>query len=81
VEERERIARLIAGALHAGRENDIVTIGSRQIAQSVFAVPPKEFQAPLWSLYTTVADVIIGDQERQAEAARERWAAASPEID
>lgn len=78
MDERERIARLVAGSLTAGKENMIVSFGvPAQVMPGVYVVPAKEFRAPLWSLYTPAADAVIADQERQAEAARARYAAAA----
>ncbi len=82
MDENERIARLIAGAMYAGKEDTIVAFGApTQILPGVYVVPPKDFRVPLWTLFTPAANVIIGDHERQAESARARWAAAAPEID
>jgi hypothetical protein len=78
VDERERIARLICGAMNAGNEDVVVSYGEPlQILPRAYIVPPKEFRAPLWALYTAAADVIIADAERQAEQARARYAAAA----
>ncbi len=78
MDERERIARLICGAMNAGQEDVVVTYGSPyQILPRAYVIPPKDFHAPLWALYTAAADVIIADAERKAEQARARYAAAA----
>ena len=82
MDERERVSRLIAGALHAGQEDTIVSYGApTQVLPGVYVVPPRDFRAPLWTLFTPAADIVMSDPERQQEAARARWSSAAPEMD
>ncbi len=77
LDERERIGRLICGALHGADPDSIVT---RPPLPEVCASPGDD-RIRLWEIYAPAADMVIADIERQQEAARERWAAHAPEMD
>ena len=76
MEERERLARLICGALTGyPADTEVYSyIDGRdpmrvRLAPGVHVAPSASEVHPLWILYGPAADVIIADRERQAEVA------------
>ena len=69
MDERERIGRLICGALHGADPDTVVTrLPPAVIGAGIYAVPGREFRARLWELYAPAAEMVIDDMERQREA-------------
>lgn len=67
--EVERIARLIANALHVEGADVRVAMEVHKLWPSgVFAIPREMNTTPLWRLYEPAARVIVDDIERKMEA-------------
>ncbi len=85
VDERERIARLICGAIHAcDPETRMYTHFSgepRALCQGFFIAPDPSTVLPLWAMYGPAAEAIIADEECRAEERRARYAAGHVGVD
>lgn len=67
MEEVERRARLICGALHGFDSDTMVSRDTRRVVADLYVAPSPAEVMPLWQLYTPAARLLIADEERRAE--------------